>query len=203
MQKIDYSKGYFEFEKGNDGKLYFTNEAPNHKTVMRFDKGYDTIEELEIQFEKIRINSQIEARFIRFNTVGGKPIFSLVDETNDIIGVGEDYESEAAREKGIKAAMKYGTTTVVVNEDTREQRPKKDKMGPKFYIDIEGTIHPWTNATITVEQIIALAGWDANQEVLTVNLQTNDEEALKAGQIVHLTSSIAFSKKIKFQRGKS
>ena len=28
-----------------------------------------------------------------------------------------------------------------------------------FFVDIEGTVHPWPKDTITTEEIIALGGW--------------------------------------------
>ncbi len=48
-------------------------------------------------------------------------------------------------------------------------------QGPKYQIDIEGTLHPWDRDTITAAEIIGLGGWSAHQGVVEVNLQTQEE----------------------------
>ena len=77
----------------------------------------------------------------------------------------------------------------------------KDKgQGPKFTLDIEGSLKPWDQSTITTEQIIALGGWDAAQGAILIDAD-NNERTLKPGEVVDLKPGMGFSKKIRFKRG--
>ncbi|HEX9353752.1 MAG TPA: hypothetical protein VF933_08045 [Streptosporangiaceae bacterium] len=76
-----------------------------------------------------------------------------------------------------------------------------DKAGEKYFVNIEGTIHPWDSNTITVPEIRKLAGWDATQQVVEVNLEDNTEQTLPEDAIVTLKPGHGFAKKVKFQRG--
>jgi Multiubiquitin len=74
-------------------------------------------------------------------------------------------------------------------------------QGPKYFVNIEGTEEPWSDADITVAQIRTLAGWEATQEVVEVDLQDNSERTLAEGDKVELKPGHGFAKKIRFQRG--
>jgi Multiubiquitin len=76
-----------------------------------------------------------------------------------------------------------------------------DEAGEKFFVNIEGTIHPWDSSTITVPEIRKLAGWDATQQVVEVNLDDNTELTLADDATVTLKPGHGFAKKVKFQRG--
>jgi hypothetical protein len=74
--------------------------------------------------------------------------------------------------------------------------------GPTYYIDIEGVgTKEWHNSTIRVPEIRDLAGWDATQPVLEVNLETNTEVTLAEDAVVQLKPGQGFAKKVKFKRG--
>jgi hypothetical protein len=73
-------------------------------------------------------------------------------------------------------------------------------QGPKFTLDIEGTLHPWDEDTITTEQIAALGGWDVSLGVLLID-RDNNERTLKPGEVVELKPGMGFSKKVRFRRG--
>ena len=73
--------------------------------------------------------------------------------------------------------------------------------GPKFFVNIEGTEEAWTEAEITVPQIRTLAGWEATQEVVEVDLQDNSERTLGNDEVVELKAGQGFAKKVRFQRG--
>ncbi|MFL5886709.1 MAG: hypothetical protein ACJ77M_16690 [Thermoleophilaceae bacterium] len=76
------------------------------------------------------------------------------------------------------------------------------KKPQKIYdIDIEGEILEWQKSTISVPEIRDLAGWDANQQVMEVNLQDNTETTLAEDVVVELKPGHGFAKKIRFQRG--
>jgi hypothetical protein len=78
---------------------------------------------------------------------------------------------------------------------------EENKVGPKYHIDIEGTLFPWDEETITTEQIINLGGWAANQGAIMVDMATNIEVTLQPGQIIELKPGLGFSKKHIFKRG--
>ena len=72
---------------------------------------------------------------------------------------------------------------------------------PKYFVNVEGTIKPWDEAEITVAQIRQLAGWEASQPIVEVNLEDNTERTLQEADVVTLKPGHGFEKKIKFQRG--
>lgn len=73
--------------------------------------------------------------------------------------------------------------------------------GPKYFVDIEGEDHPWSLQKITVPQIRKLAGWDAQQQVVEVDLETMVETALADDAVIQLEPGRGFAKKLRFQRG--
>jgi hypothetical protein len=75
------------------------------------------------------------------------------------------------------------------------------KAQPKYEVDIEGVGHPWGEKEITVAQIRELAGWDATQPVIEVDLADNSERTLGEEEVVKLKKGHGFAKKIRFQRG--
>ncbi len=75
------------------------------------------------------------------------------------------------------------------------------EQGPKYFVNVEGMIKPWDQAEITVPQIRQLAGWDASQPIVEVNLDANTERTLQETDVVTLKPGHGFEKKIKFQRG--
>jgi len=79
-------------------------------------------------------------------------------------------------------------------------RGGETKEGPKFTLDIEGTLHEWDHDTITTEQIAQLGGWDPQQGVLQID-QENNERQLQPGEVVQLKPGLGFSKKIRWRRG--
>jgi hypothetical protein len=75
------------------------------------------------------------------------------------------------------------------------------ETGPKYFVNLEGIEKPWDEETITAPQIRELAGWDASQPIVEVNLEDNTERTLAEGEIVPLKPGHGFAKKVKFQRG--
>jgi hypothetical protein len=87
---------------------------------------------------------------------------------------------------------------------TMENKVKEkvnEGQGPKFYIDVEGTDHPWAEGTITTEQIIALGGWDSSKGAILIDQKTNEERTLQSGETITLKPGMAFAKKVRFKRG--
>jgi hypothetical protein len=73
--------------------------------------------------------------------------------------------------------------------------------GPKFHIDIEGTIHDWNEDTITVPQIRELGGLPNDLPVLEIDLKDNTQRELREDEVVQLRPGLGFSKKVRYQRG--
>lgn len=73
--------------------------------------------------------------------------------------------------------------------------------GPKYEVNVEGTIKPWDKATITVPEIRLLGGFPSDQPVLEVNLKDNTERTLAEDEIVELKPGQGFAKKVSFRRG--
>jgi hypothetical protein len=79
--------------------------------------------------------------------------------------------------------------------------PAQHQEGPKYFVNLEGVDKPWESATITVPEIRELAGWEATQQVVEVDLHDNSERTLDESEAVELQPGRGFSKKVKFQRG--
>ena len=75
------------------------------------------------------------------------------------------------------------------------------KAGPKFTLDIEGTLHDWDEDTITVPQIRELGDLPADLPVLLILLKTNEQRVLGEDEVVELKPGMGFSKKYTFKRG--
>jgi len=74
-------------------------------------------------------------------------------------------------------------------------------MGPKYHLDIEGVgLKDWDKDTITTEELIELAGWDAGQQVIMVD-EENSETTLAPGQTIDLKPGMGFAKKFRWKRG--
>jgi Multiubiquitin len=75
------------------------------------------------------------------------------------------------------------------------------KGGPRYYIDLEGDEREWGNSSITLAQLRTLAGWPADQQVVMVDLSTNEENGLDEGTPIDLKPGHGFGRKFKFRRG--
>ena len=82
-----------------------------------------------------------------------------------------------------------------------QSQAEAEVAGKKYFVNIEGTEHPWDRDTISVLEIRELGGWDESQPVLEVNLQDNTERTLAEDEVVKLKPGHGFSKKVRFQRG--
>lgn len=76
----------------------------------------------------------------------------------------------------------------------------KTESGKKFFVDIEGTVHEWSQPTITTEQIIQLGGWDPSQGAIEID-ENNNETQLRPGQVIEIKPGHGFAKKVRFKRG--
>ena len=101
-------------------------------------------------------------------------------------------------------ALNAKMSTVVVNQFIKSIKEgdmtQQTVQEAKFWLDIEGTLKPWNQETITTEQIADLGGWDPKEGVILID-EDNDERTLQPGEVIKLRPGIAFSKDIRFKRG--
>ncbi len=86
-----------------------------------------------------------------------------------------------------------------VDDDQIAER-KPEIKNPTFELDLEGTIHSWPEATISVEQLAVLGGWNVGDGVVEID-KDNVERTLQPGEIIHLKPGHGFAKKRKWKRG--
>lgn len=82
-----------------------------------------------------------------------------------------------------------------------EAKAKNQGEGPKFEVDIEGTLYPWERDTITVPEIRELGNLPTDLPVIEVDLKTNTERTLAEDEVVELKAGKGFGKKVSFKRG--
>jgi len=74
-------------------------------------------------------------------------------------------------------------------------------MAKEYEVNIEGTVHEWGEATITVEQLRALAGFGTDQQMIEIDLKDNSERVLADHEKIKLKPGKGFAKKVEFKRG--
>jgi hypothetical protein len=72
---------------------------------------------------------------------------------------------------------------------------------PRFFVDIEGDLKPWSHGTITPAQVRQLAGWSAEQQLVLIDQLTNEETPLSECAVVELLPGKSFGRKFLFKRG--
>ena len=85
-------------------------------------------------------------------------------------------------------------------EQVAEAQKAGHGQGPKYFVNVEGTVHPWHKDTITTEEIAHLGGWPVTDGVKEVD-EDNNERDLRPGEVVQLKPGQGFSKKIGWKRG--
>lgn len=73
--------------------------------------------------------------------------------------------------------------------------------GPKYRVDIEGTLHDWDEDTITVTQLRSLGGFPEATPVQEIDLRDNTQRDLSEDEVVALKPGLGFSKRVKYARG--
>ena len=93
--------------KSSDGQFYFTLRADNGERILTSEM-YKAKAGALSGIESVKKNSADDARYDRKTSKAGKPYFVLRAANNEVIGSGEEYSSEAAREDGIGAVKREG-----------------------------------------------------------------------------------------------
>jgi hypothetical protein len=82
-----------------------------------------------------------------------------------------------------------------------KEKEAGQQQGPKYYLDIEGSLHPWDSDTITVPQIRELGGLPTDLPVIEIDLKDNTQRTLAEDEVIQLRPGLGFSKKVLYQRG--
>ncbi|MBI1394100.1 MAG: DUF1508 domain-containing protein [Alphaproteobacteria bacterium] len=96
--------GKFEIYKDKAGEFRFRLKAGNGQTILA-SEGYKERAGVTNGVESVRKNAGDDARYERKTSTNGKPFFVLKAANHQVIGNSEMYESEDARENGIRSVM--------------------------------------------------------------------------------------------------
>ena len=102
--------GYYELKKG--AKYSFNLKAANHQVILT-SQTYESKAAAENGIESVRKNGGSDANFERKTATSAQPYFVLKAANGQIIGTSEMYESEAARDNGIKSVQTNSPSTEV------------------------------------------------------------------------------------------
>ena len=104
--------GWYELSKTSSGQFRFVLKAANAETILVSEQ-YTTHEAAKKGIASVQANSPLDERYDRKVAKDGKPYFNLKAANHQIIGTSEQYNTEAAREKGIASVKNNGPTTVI------------------------------------------------------------------------------------------
>ena len=105
--------GKFEVKTTANGQFMFNLKAGNGEIILTSET-YKAKASCLAGIDSVKKNSAIDGRFDRRQSQSGKPYFALKATNGQDIGRSEMYESEAARENGIKSVMKNAPGASVV-----------------------------------------------------------------------------------------
>ena len=95
----------FQIKKSSDGQFYFNLLADNGEKILTSEM-YKAKPGALNGINSVKTNAPNDARYERKMSKGGKPYFVLKAANNEVIGTGEEYSSESARENGIQAVKR-------------------------------------------------------------------------------------------------
>lgn len=96
--------GKFEIYKDKAGEFRFRLKAANGQTILA-SEGYKERASAINGIESVKKNAQSDVRFERKTSTSGKPYFVLKAANHQVIGNSEMYESDDARDNGVKSVM--------------------------------------------------------------------------------------------------
>ena len=100
--------------KSSDGQFYFTLRADNGERILTSEM-YKAKPAALNGIESVKLNASNDGRYERKMSKGGKPYFVLKAANHEVIGTGEEYSGEGARDDGI-AAVKAAAPTATTDD---------------------------------------------------------------------------------------
>lgn len=97
----------FVLKKASNGQFYFNLLANNGEKILTSEM-YKAKPGALNGIESVKKNAGNDGRYERKVSKGGKPYFVLKAGNNEIIGTGEEYSGESARDNGIAAVKSAG-----------------------------------------------------------------------------------------------
>ena len=104
--------GKFVITKSSNGEFRFKLKAGNGQTILT-SEGYSSKANCLSGVESVRKNSQDNSKYDRKTSSNGKYYFNLKATNGQIIGTSEMYESDSARENGIKSVKENARDATV------------------------------------------------------------------------------------------
>lgn len=105
--------GVFEVYKDSQGEFRFRLKASNGETILS-SEGYVTKSGCMNGIESVIENCKKSERFETYQDKAGEYRFRLKASNNQVIGVGEAYESEANLQNGIKSVQRWAPEADIV-----------------------------------------------------------------------------------------
>jgi len=109
--------GKFEIKRAKNGEYYFNLLAGNNEVILTSEM-YKAKASAKNGIESVKKNSNVDERFERKESKGGKPFFVLKARNHEVIGRSEIYESERTCNAGI-ASVKNNAPVAKVDDLTR------------------------------------------------------------------------------------
>lgn len=104
--------GKFVITKRKDDQIQFVLRAPNGQTIL-VSEAYTTKAACENGIDSVKKNALKEEMFERKVAVNKQPYFNLKATNGQVIGTSEMYDSEEARDNGIKSVMTNAPTATI------------------------------------------------------------------------------------------
>ncbi len=107
--------GKFVVTTRKNGEIQFNLEAGNGQVIFT-SEGYSSKAACLNGIESVKKNSQDAARFEKKTTDSGAFRFNLKATNGQVIGVSQNYTTEANRDNGIASVMKNAPEASVIDE---------------------------------------------------------------------------------------
>ena len=106
--------GTFELKTASDGQIYFRLKAGNGEIILASEM-YKAKAGAQNGIESVKKNAPLAERYDKLVSKNGKPYFTLKAGNHEVIGNSEMYNSEEARDNGIKSVMANAPTAAIVD----------------------------------------------------------------------------------------
>lgn len=101
--------GWFELSKSSDGQFRFVLKAGNGEIILTSEL-YTTKGAAENGIASVQVNSPLDERYEKKDSVNGKFYFNLKAANHQVIGTSQMYASAQSRETGITSVKNNGST---------------------------------------------------------------------------------------------